>query len=209
MKKLFTEFKKFCLKMCSKIKNSNCSDLQPRNFSLLMSMHFDQEITFKRHDFTWCCIEIEDVKFLSCVVFNDMATLQTSGDVYHHYIWNWSNEVLHIFVEHELDSLYVNVRCALAWDHIICSLLFDESTVSGIVLLNILKPYTLLQIVEENLVFHQLGASPSCTSYLWFPWWKISWTLYLKRWMECLTTTLTWPYTHGLSFTEECLTKCP
>jgi hypothetical protein len=77
----------------------------------------------------------EDERFLDSVIFSDESTFHVSGKVNNCRIWD--SEYPRVFLDHVRDSPKVNVFCALSKERLYGLFLFMETTITGIVYLDI------------------------------------------------------------------------
>jgi len=114
----------------------------------------------------------EDKSFLRRICFSDEATFYVNGRV------NWHNcRILGTQQPNEIHeyvrcSPKVSVWCGLLYDHVIGPFFFSESTVTGVVYLDLLEQYVFPQIetVEQEtvsrVIFMQYGAPPHFSCFV-------------------------------------------
>jgi hypothetical protein len=90
--------------------------------------------------------------FLETVQFSDEVTFHVSRAVNHCNVRIWGSENPHAYVEHQHDSLEVNVFCAISSQNVYGSFLFAEETVIGMTYLVI--PTFIFQQERSPAHFH-------------------------------------------------------
>jgi len=94
----------------------------------------------RRLDF---CLQLQDLMssvdhFLEKVQFSDEATFHVSSAVNRRNVRIWGSENPHAYVEHQHDSLNVNVFCAISSQKVYNPFLFAEEIVTGMTYLDTL-----------------------------------------------------------------------
>lgn len=94
--------------------------------------------------------------FFNNLVISDEATFHLSGKVNKLNFRIWASKAPHVF------SSKLNIFCAVSKSKVYGQILFAETTVTGILYLDMLYQWLFSQLEEdlENLVFQQDGASP-------------------------------------------------
>jgi len=107
----------------------------------------------------------DDGEFLDSVIFSDESTFHVSGRVNTHNCRIWGSENLRVSLEHVRDSPKVNVFCALRKERVYGPFFFMETTITGIVYLDMLQEFLIPQLDEDDqegrIHFQQDGAPPS------------------------------------------------
>jgi hypothetical protein len=75
---------------------------------------------------------MEDDTFLPHLIFSDEATFHLSGKVNRHNVRIWGLQNPQEALEHERDSLKVNVFCALSQTKVYGPFFFAENMVAGV-----------------------------------------------------------------------------
>jgi hypothetical protein len=78
-----------------------------------------------------CAQILEHNNFFSCIVFGDETRFHITGHINQHNCVIWGSEPLGEHLEHERDSLKVNVSCTLTYERVIGLLLFDDIITSN------------------------------------------------------------------------------
>jgi len=106
----------------------------------------------------------DDGKFLDSVIFSDESTFHVSGRVNTHNCRIWGSENPRVSLEHVRDSPKVNVFCALSKERVYGPFFFMETTITGIVYLDMLQEFLIPQLDEDDqegrIHFQQDGAPP-------------------------------------------------
>ncbi|PNF32477.1 hypothetical protein B7P43_G03884 [Cryptotermes secundus] len=97
--------------------------------------------------------KMEDDGFLERLVFSDEATFHLSGIVNQHNVRIWGTQNPHAQIEHERDSLKINVFYAVSQQKVYGPFFFTEATVTG----------NTYQDMLENWLFPQLANDPMTT----------------------------------------------
>ena len=105
---------------------------------------------------------MEDDTFLPRLIFSDEATFHLSGKVNRHNVRIWELQNPEEALEHERDSLKVNVFCALSQTRVYGPFFFAENTVTGVPHLAMLQNWLLPQMSEDSddFIFQRDGAPP-------------------------------------------------
>jgi len=102
-----------------------------------------------------------DPTFLKRICFSDEATFHVSGKVNRHNCRIWGTQNPHAFIEHERDSMKVNVWCGVMTDRVVGPFFFNENTITGVVYLDMLEQFAIPQLEDvPNIIFQQDGAPP-------------------------------------------------
>ncbi|PNF19071.1 hypothetical protein B7P43_G11300 [Cryptotermes secundus] len=106
----------------------------------------------------------DDEKFLDSVIFSDMDTFHVSGKVNTHNCGTWGSENPCVYLEHVRDSPKVNVFCTLSKERVYGHFFFMETTITGIVYLDMLQESLIPQLDEDDqegrIHFQQDGTPP-------------------------------------------------
>ncbi|PNF13977.1 hypothetical protein B7P43_G08668, partial [Cryptotermes secundus] len=100
----------------------------------------------------------DDEKFLDSVIFSDESTFHVSGEVSTHNCRIWGSENPRVSLEHVHHSPKVNVFCALSKESVYGPFFYMETTITGIVYLDMLQEFLIQQ--EGRIHFQQDGAPP-------------------------------------------------
>jgi hypothetical protein len=105
--------------------------------------------------------DMEDDEFATRLIFSDEATFHLSGKVNCHNVRTWSTENPHATIEHQRDSLILNVFCAIS-QRKVYSPFFMENMVTRISYLDMLTNWLFPQLDEDsdNYIYQQDGALP-------------------------------------------------
>jgi hypothetical protein len=135
--------------------------LQLRAYKIQLEQKLSENDKPVRHIFTLEMLSQldDDAEFMKHVVFSDEATFHVSGKVNMHNCQIWGSENPHEVMEHERDTLKLNVWCALTSDSVIGPFFFEEATVTGASYLNTLQNYAITRI-PQGYLFQQDGAPP-------------------------------------------------
>ncbi|PNF24476.1 hypothetical protein B7P43_G06841 [Cryptotermes secundus] len=88
----------------------------------------------------------DDEKFLDSVIFSDERTFHVSGKVDTHNCRIWSSENPPVSLEHVRDKAKLNVFCALSKERVYGPFFFIETTITGIVYLDMLQEFLIPQL---------------------------------------------------------------
>ena len=106
----------------------------------------------------------EDETFLRHICFLDKATFYVNGCVNQHKCHIWGTKQLNEIHKYVRGSPKVNVWCGLLYDCVIGPFFFSESTITGVVYLDLLEQHVFPQIEtfeqESRVIFMQDGAPP-------------------------------------------------
>jgi len=106
----------------------------------------------------------DDGKFLDSVIFSDESTFHVIRRVNTHNCRIWGSDKPRVSLEHVRDSPKVNVFCALSKERVYGPIFFMESTITGIVYLDMLQEFLIPQLDEDDqegrIHFQQDGAPP-------------------------------------------------
>ena len=114
----------------------------------------------------------EDETFLRCICFSDEATFYVNGCVNRHNCRIWGTQQPNEIHEYVRGSPKVNVWCGLPYDRVIGPFFFSESTITGVVYLDLLEQYVFPQIetfeqeTVSRVIFMQVGAPPHFSSFV-------------------------------------------
>ena len=114
----------------------------------------------------------EDEIFLQRICFSDEATFYVNGCVYRHNCRIWGTQQPNEIHEYVRGSPKVNVWCGLLYDRVIGPFFFSESTITGVVYLNLLEQHVFPQIetfeqeTVSRVIFMQDGASPHFSCFV-------------------------------------------
>ena len=124
--------------------------------------------------------KLKEDEFNERIVFSDEATFHTNGKVNRHNVRIWGEEIPHATIEHERDSLKVNVFCATSKNHVHGPFFFEEN-MTGDVHLQMFQNWLMDELIanEHEFICQQDGA-PSH--------WKLTLRAYLndnlpRRWI--------------------------
>jgi hypothetical protein len=93
---------------------------------------------------------IENNDLSARFISSDKATFHINGKVNRHNVRFWVTENPHIILEHERDSLKVNVFCDISKDKFYGPLFFVENTVTGNSYLDMLTSWLLPQFEGDS-----------------------------------------------------------
>jgi hypothetical protein len=116
--------------------------------------------------YEFCCdilARIENDNDLTArFIFSDEATFHINGKVNRHNVRVWRTENRHVTLQHERDSLKVNVFYAISKEKVYGPFFFVENTVTGNSYLDMLTLWLLPQMEEDSddFIFQQDGALP-------------------------------------------------
>ena len=114
----------------------------------------------------------EDEIFLQRICFSDEATFYVNGCVYRHNCRIWGTQQPNEIHEYVRGSPKVNVWCGLLYDRVIGPFFFSESTITGVVYLDLLEQYVFPQIetfeqeTVSRVIFMQDGAPPHFSCFV-------------------------------------------
>jgi hypothetical protein len=105
-----------------------------------------------------------DERFLDSIIFSDDNTFHVSGKVNTRNCRIWGSQNLRVSLEHVRDSSKVNVFCALSKGIVFGPFFFMETTIVGIVYLDMLQLFLIPQLDEDDqegrINFQQDSAPP-------------------------------------------------
>lgn len=138
--------------------------LKPYRLSLVQAIKHTDRIARKN----FCADMLNrldvDEHFLDNIIFSDESTFHLSGKVNTHNCRIWGSENPHETLQHARDSPKVNVFCALSKNKMYGPYFFQETTINGIVYLDMLQQFLIPQIDEDdrerNVYFMHDGAPP-------------------------------------------------
>jgi hypothetical protein len=93
----------------------------------------------------------DDELFTAKIVFSDEATFHLSGNVNRHNLRIWGSNNQYEVIEHKRGSPKLKVFCALSEENVFGPIFFVESTVTGIVYLDMLEEFLMSILEEEGL----------------------------------------------------------
>jgi hypothetical protein len=106
----------------------------------------------------------DDERFLDSVIFSDESTFHVSGKVNTHNCRIWGSENPRFFLKDVPDSPKVNMFCSLSKERLYGPFLLMETTITGIVYLDMLREFLIPQLdeddQEERINFQQDGSPP-------------------------------------------------
>ncbi|PNF39058.1 hypothetical protein B7P43_G04850, partial [Cryptotermes secundus] len=106
----------------------------------------------------------DDEKFPVSVIFSDESTFHASAKVSTHNCRIWGSENPRVFLEHVRDSPKVNMFCVLSKERVYGPFFFMETTITGIVYLDMLQEFLIPQSDEDDqeghIHFQQDGTPP-------------------------------------------------
>ena len=106
----------------------------------------------------------DDGKFLDSVIFSDESTFHVSCRVNTHNCRIWGSENPRVSLEHVPNSPKMNVFCDLGKERVYSTFFFMETTITGIVHLDMLQKFLIPQLEEDDqegsIHFQQEGAPP-------------------------------------------------
>jgi len=114
----------------------------------------------------------EDETFLWRICFLDKTTFYVNGCVNRHNCHIWGTQQPNEIHEYVRGSPKVNVWCGLLYDRVIGPFFFSESTITGVVYLNLLEQHVFPQIetfeqeTVSRVIFMQDGASPHFSCFV-------------------------------------------
>jgi len=114
----------------------------------------------------------EDEIFLQRICFSDEATFYVNGCVYRHNCRIWGTQQPNEIHEYVRGSPKVNVWCGLLYDRVIGPFFFSESTITGVVYLDLLEQYVFPQIETfeqesvSRVISMQDGAPPHFSCFV-------------------------------------------
>lgn len=131
--------------------------LKPYHLQLLQ--HLSDGDKTRRLDF---CLQLQekmslDEGFLDKIIFTDEATFHISGKVNRHNVRIWGTENPKAYVEHVRDSPKVNVFCAISREAVYGPFFFTETTVTGMIYLDMLQLWLMPQLLNNDFIFQQDG----------------------------------------------------
>jgi hypothetical protein len=92
----------------------------------------------------------DDERFLDSVIFKDVSTFHVSSKVNTHICRIWCSENPRVILEHVRDSPKVNVVCALSKERVYGLFFFMETTITGIMYLDMHQQFLILQLDEDE-----------------------------------------------------------
>jgi len=104
--------------------------------------------------------------------FSDEATFYVNGCVNGHNCRIWGTQQPSEIHEYVRGSSKVNVWCGLLYDRVIGPFFFSESTITGVVYLDLLEQYVFPQIetfeqeIVSRVIFMQDGAPPHLSCFV-------------------------------------------
>jgi len=128
--------------------------MKPYSLQLVQALHVGDRR--KRTDF--CDMLLEDMEddTLPRFIFSDEAMFHLSGKVSHNNVRIWGLENPHEIVQHERDSLKINVFCAVSVRKIYGPFFFEGNTVTGNSYLEMLQDWLFPQMNEDSEDFISL-----------------------------------------------------
>ena len=121
--------------------------------------------------------KVEEEEFYGRLVYSNEATFYTNDKVNRHNISIWSEEILHVTIQHERDSTKVNKFCAISKNYVYGPFLF-EGDVTGSVYLQMLQNWLMDELIVndgDDFIYQQTVLHLTGNSLCWLILMTICW----------------------------------